>query len=384
MKYIYFDPTGKIHSMHNYLFTDPPQGYSFVLGDSFWDTNLSQVSKQNVQYKNYFSRTNKLFPINFSKSFLEYFKKIRSEAILTYCNGHINFRNEPWVLDFESIIQITGYNIYHLNTFKKLIRKYLLSNNCKKIIPWTEKSKMSMSDFFTDEKIINKVKVVPLGIKDIKKIDRRKNRDTIKILLLGTINIPRGFVMRGGVEVLKAFEKISQRYDNVELIIRSDIPNNVRITNKKIKVIDYFLSKEELDRLFYDVDILLYPCYGTPGLAFLEAMNFQLPIITSNVWANNEMVSHNYNGFLIDDPIYENLVVGNTQHWPAPYSVKFFKNTDNIVRMIIKYLTILIEDEEKRLKMGENGKKIFRQKYTLEKRNAALKNIFDEITGATS
>jgi glycosyltransferase involved in cell wall biosynthesis len=381
MKYIYFDAAGKIHSMHNSLFTDPPDGYSFVLGDSIWDQNLNHVSKKNVQYNNNFSRINKLFPMTLSKSCVEYFKKIRSEAILTYCNGHINFRHEPWVLDFESIIQITGYNIYHLNVFKKLIRKYLLSDNCKKILPWTEKSRLSISDFFTDEKIINKVQVVPLGIKDIGTIDRR-NRDTIKIFLLGTINIPHGFIIRGGIEVLKAFDILSKRYHNVELIIRSDIPANVHIRDKKITVIDYFLSQEELNKLFKDVDIFLYPCYGTPGLAFLEAMNFQLPIISSNVWANNEMISHDTSGFLIDDPIYNGLVRGNTQNWPVPSFVKLFKNTENIINNILNYLTILIEDEEKRSAMGKAGKELFRQKYTLERRNITLSKIFNEITEA--
>ena len=60
------------------------------------------------------------------------------------------------------------------------------------------------------------------------------------------------------------------------------------------------LPREELDRLLLESDIFLFPSHNTPGMAFLEAMRFGLPIVGKNIWANPEIVEDGVTGFLVE------------------------------------------------------------------------------------
>ena len=102
------------------------------------------------------------------------------------------------------------------------------------------------------------------------------------------------------------------------------------------------------------------------GFVLLEAMNFNLPIITTKgkfIPASTEIVEDNKNGFLIEQKNQsDKKMVGELD----------FED-------FVSKLKLLIEDENLRKKMGKEGKKeIEKGKFNLEKRNKRLRRIYEE------
>ena len=385
MKKIYLDIAGKMHSLYNELILFPPEGYEFVTEQAYWDKTSKAISNINFIYSFQKNALSKLIPVNLVKAYLERFKKIPSGVDLTYSTGHLIFRKEPWVVDFEFVTQLTGYNIRHIKRYKKLVEKTLASEYCKKIICWTEASKKTVLGNLDCSKFEQKIEVVPLAVRK-KNFTKSYNKDKIKLLFVGSSNIPGEFELRGGKEILEAFVHLNKRYDNIELVIRSDVP--VEIKEKfgqieNIRIIDNVIPWELLEEEFTSADIFLLPAHSSQDVAVLDAMSYELPVITSNVWANPEWVQDGITGFIINYsdqvPHYiENFI----PDWGSPQCMNEYKKVDRkAVDEIIKKLSMLIEDEGLRRKMGEKGRKEIEEgKFSLRRRNAILKKIFDDST----
>jgi len=87
-------------------------------------------------------------------------------------------------------------------------------------------------------------------------------------------------------------------------------------------------------------DIYIMPSrWESFGLVFIEAMNFSLPIITTNVQAIPEVVEDRKVGLLSDSENEKQL-------------------SNNI--------KLLLEDEDLRIQLGRNGKECLKYKFTYE------------------
>ena len=167
------------------------------------------------------------------------------------------------------------------------------------------------------------IKVYPHGIENIWKPKRRQESDVIKFLHIGE-PAPR----KAGQMVVDAFAQLFGNDQKYSLTIKAYYNNTTRIYNNiidrniiglpqniynNIKVITEELSNEQLVKLYYDHDVLVYPSYGE-GFGFipLQALATGMPTICTSGWAHYE----NYLGplklksQLIDSP------------WPFPHEGK--------------------------------------------------------------
>ena len=87
------------------------------------------------------------------------------------------------------------------------------------------------------------------------------------------------------------------------------------------------------------------------GRVFADAMALEKPIVASNVGGIPDLVTHGKNGFLV----------------PA-------KNPEKLA----KYIQILIEDKEKRKKMGQAGKEMVKN-FSKEKMVEKIANLYEEL-----
>lgn len=386
MKKIYLDVAGKMHSLYNELVHFPPEGYEFVVEHIFLDKVSKNISNIDFIYSLQKNALSKLIPVNLAKAYLERFKKIPEDVDLTYSTGHLVFRKEPWVVDFEFVTQLTGYNIKHLKKCKKLVERTLASEYCKGIICWTEASKKTVLGNLDCSKFEQKIEVVPLAVRK-KNFTKSYNKDKVKLLFVGSSNIIGEFELRGGKETLEAFIHLNKKYDNTELVIRSDVSMEIKERYSQIeniRIIDKVIPWKLLEQEFKSADIFILPAHSSQDVAVLDAMSYELPVITSNVWANPEWVQDGITGFIINysDPIPH--YVGNfIPNWSSLQCMNEYKKVNGkAVDEIIKKLSILIEDEELRRKMGKSGRREIEEgKFSLRRRNAILKKIFDDITG---
>lgn len=384
MRRLYLDVAGKTHSLYNSLINYPPAGYEFVTEYGSWDRTSKYISNIDLAYSFQKNILSKIIPINIPKAYFDRFKKLPENTKLTYSSGHLVFRKEPWVVDLEFITHLAGYNYRHFRRYQSTIEKALKSENCKKIMPWTDAGKETIFHVIKDDAILDKVETVNLAVHK-KNFVKLYNKGRITILFVGSINIPKDFDIKGGKEVLEAFSRLSQKYDNLELVIRSIVPEHIKEKYKKLKnirIIDEIISWDALEKEFQCADIFLFPSHNTPGLAILDAMSYELPVITTDVWANPELVRDGETGFMVKKSNEINYYIENfIPNWSSPKSLQSIKSMidPEVVCEIVEKTSILIEDEKLRRRMGRAGRKeIETGKFSVYNRNEKLKKIFDE------
>lgn len=168
----------------------------------------------------------------------------------------------------------------------------------------------------------------------------RENTSEIKPQINDTkidILFAANLIERKGCEyVVKAFNKLSTKYKNIRLTIAGGgilyfqiknlieelgITQSVRMTNA--------LQHSEMLNEIASCDIFILPSWDEAfGVVYLEAMNFKKPIIGTKGEGISDVVIDGENGLLVRP-----------------------RNIDDI----IEKLTLLIDDENLRKKIGENG-----------------------------
>jgi len=289
----------------------------------------------------------------------------------------------------EFVTQLAGYSVKHFKRYRKLIEKMLASKYCKKIICWTEAGKKSVLANMDCRGFEDKVEVVPLAVQTKNFIKDYSDKGNIKLLFVGSANIPGEFEYKGGKEVLEAFLLLREKYNDLELVIRSDIPRHIKAKYTgldNLRLIEGIIPWEQLEQEFKSADLFLFPSHSTPGLAILDAMGYELPVITTDVWANPELVADGKTGFVIKKsegvPYYiENFI----PNWDYHTGSKFMRSIEaadpRVVAEVAEKVSLLIKNKELRRRMGRAGRwEIENGKFSLKKRNEKLKRIFDEAT----
>jgi glycosyltransferase involved in cell wall biosynthesis len=253
-------------------------------------------------------------------------------------------------------------------------------------MPWTDAGKKTIFLTIKNKEILDKVETVHLAVHR-KNFVKLYNKDKIKLLFVGSANIPKDFDIKGGKEVLGAFSQLNEKYDNLELVVRSYVPRHIKAKYEKmknIKIIEKIIPWNELEEEFKSADIFLFPSHNTPGVVILDAMSYELPVITTDVWGNPELVKDGETGFIIKKsdkiPYYVENFIPN---WSARESLKIIKSVTDptVVDELVAKTSLLIENEQLRKRMGTAGREeIETGKYSIEKRNEKLKMIFDEAT----
>ncbi len=112
-------------------------------------------------------------------------------------------------------------------------------------------------------------------------------------------------------------------------------------------------------------------------------MSYGLPIITTDVWANPEMVEDGEDGFLIEKNTLLNYYDKDyIPKWGSRNFLQILKQKKpdkRLIRDLVEKMQILIEDNKLRKRMGlASYRKIKNGKFSISKRNRKLKKIFDE------
>jgi len=125
------------------------------------------------------------------------------------------------------------------------------------------------------------------------------------------------------------------------------------------------------------------PSYVTPDATLIEAMSYQLPVVTTDVWANPEIVTDGRTGSLISARSMRHFTEGYIIHFGDRDWAKHIRSLDlRVVHDLEEKLSLLIENEGMRRRMGEAGYyEVERGKFSVQRRNEKLKRIFDKAIG---
>ena len=365
------------HSLYKNLVDEAPKGYRYLI-----PSDIKRYKQPSILARN----TNRLLkqfinPVKFRD------KKTRKMNLpegtdLIYSTGNLIQKEFPWVADCEHITSFTGWSTHYLLKEKRYIEKTLSSRYCKCIMPWTEAGKQTILKNLNCDGFMEKVQTVNLSVKS-KSFKKEYNYGKIKLLYVTSANFPKDFYMKGGKVVFEVFERISEKYPNVELTVRSWVPEKIKRKYQKIKnlkIIDSIISWPEVEKLFQEADIFFFPVHMTVGLAMLDAMSYELPVLTTDVWANKEMIIDNKNGLLVNPsklvPYYTQDFIPN---WRSKeYNKAVLKADQEFSKEVYNKLIKLIENKNLRRRMGGEGRKMIEKgKFSTKTRNKNLKRIYD-------
>lgn len=312
-------------------------------------------------------------------------KKYLEGVDLVHTPGQLILNKVPWIVEIDNSSCVS---FYRLKTLKspisgRVIRLLLKSKYCKKIICMSEAAKKSMINTFNDEKINEKLEVSYPYVR--LNPYKKKKSNKIKLLFIST-----NFYANGGADLVKAFNILTKKYKNLELIFvtkKAFIESILLEDCEKqgnIKFYEAKYDKDQLYRQFYSqVDIYVEPTYKDSfGLVFLEAVASGLPIIATDMFALPEIVEEGKNGFLLKCPIpyFREDYTPNKDWWyfdvgPVVKTMDF----PEIVSGLVEKLSILIENKKLREEMGKYSLNLVKKgKFSDKKRKENLKRIYQE------
>lgn len=289
--------------------------------------------------------------------------------------GILITNKKPWIVDLESGAAFAGLEWTSLQKpiMKRLIRKYLSSPYCKKIIPQSEAAKKTLLENIDCSGFEDKIETVYLAYRSTKL--KRKKSDKIRISFIG-----RGYFDKGGHDLQQAFEILDKKYSGkLQLKMKCNVPEEYRLNLPNVIYLQQIADpKKFYDEIFGDCDIYVQPTtVDSFGVSILEAMSTGLPIVCTDDFTLPELVEDGYNGFLVKSPVHW-YDYGKAGKWEE-YLKLAKEDHPETVNELVKKISILIEDENLRKKMGENSFKLVDSgKFSIKERKKHLRKIYDE------
>jgi len=394
---------GPIHSLYKTLVRFPPEGYQ-ILGGKVDSIRLQQqpassVSKKqllfqnldrglssNTHMKNMWQEARTLSYM-FIKKAQGSHDLLDVDADMIYSSQQLAFVKRPWVADFEFANALVDYNDIKLG--KGFVRKALASKYCKKVLPWSDWAERTLLRSVECKPCEDKIETVHFAT-DIKKFTKRKNGEKIRLLFIGSVNLYNylNFEWKGGIEILDAFLKLSKKYEDLELVVRSWVPPEIRekwARSSNIKIYASPLSKEGIADLYASSDVFLFPSYLNMGVAILEAMSYELPVIAVDLYDTPEAVQDQKTGLLLTPPPNLPYYIWNgaPNHQQQSLLLGIRQHRGWMTDQIVEKVSLLIEESYLRKRLGHEARNLVEHgEFSLERRNQKLKRIFDEATCA--
>jgi len=385
LKKIYLKPAWKLPASYATMVDYPPGGYEFIKDNVPEHKFFRFIGRWKFSYS-IMHGVDKTFPVILAKSWLQKCRQPPEGTSMIYSHGHLQFVPLPWVVEVEYAHLLLGHDPKHIGNYQGTLENILSAPYCKKIICWSEAGRKTIAQGLNAEKFYQKIVLIHHSVPP-KKFVKDEPTGKVKILFVGSLNIKGQFWVKGGGEVMEAFTHLYRSYPNLELIIRSDLPRDVKERyggRAGIKILDGVLPWEELEREYRSADIFVLPSHNTSPFTILDAMSCELPVVTLDAWANGEIVADGKTGLVVrrsqKTPYYYN----NTCH-PNYGSDEFEKAVCQIdhavIAELVKKVSLLIEDPQKRRELGRAARyEIESGRFTIAKRNEKLKQIFDEAT----
>lgn len=200
----------------------------------------------------------------------------------------------------------------------------------------------------------SKIFVIPNGL-DMNLPDRNTPRDGLIIVrYIGSISFNKG------VDVLvEAIGYLNNYHKKIRLIINGKWRDNKLKADIERKISDYKLpvsyegevTGDDKIKAYHNTDIFVFTPVSPEGhpMVIVEAMASGLPVISTDQGAISESVLDNINGYIVKAGDYVEIAEK------------------------IKYLT---DNPEIRIKMGKESRRIYEEKFTLEKMINRYKEVF--------
>ncbi|MEH2022715.1 glycosyltransferase family 4 protein [Nostoc sp.] len=241
--------------------------------------------------------------------------------------NRILYTNKPWFLTFED------HRVLYRNPQNKqeaviyeLLNNRLALDNCQKLIAMSNYAKLRflkrIEGWKTEEKLSKKLDVIHPNF--TARVDKPKTYQQDQNLQL--VFVGHHIARKGGVVALRLAKKAEKLGLPLTIHIISglgygsgvptDFPDttkyleDLKLLNLKNVVFHKYIPNEKVMELLSQSHFqLMATLHDTYGFSIIEGFSVATPIITTNVCALPEFVSHGENGYILELPIDE------IRHW---------------------------------------------------------------------
>lgn len=302
------------------------------------------------------------------------------------------YGQHPWVIEIEDSTTLFFPFLHNgltpdldvkASPYYALTKALLESDSCRAILTHMRSTYRTLPTLFESEIIARKTHYAPLGVKFPDRCVNQDASETINLLFTNSWHQQQvGFYLRGGLDVLEAFEILHRRYPQLRLTLRTQLPRlderYQRLIEKSwIRVIDRFLPASELEDLQCESHIYLLPSARIHIVSVLQAMSYGQVVVGSDGWGVSEYLEHERTGLIVKGR-------AGTVSWMdesvgllrEDYS-HLYESNPTVVQGIVEAVSRLLENPELRRRLGSGAREAVRTQYTLTAWNASLKSVFD-------
>lgn len=302
------------------------------------------------------------------------------------------YGQHPWVIEIEDSTTLffpflpnglTADLDVKASPYYALTKALLESDSCRGILTHMRSTFDTLPTLFNSEIIARKTHYAPLGVKLPDRWQTHRDSDTIDMLFTNSWHQQQvGFYLRGGLDVLDAFEILHEKYPQLRLTLRSQLPRlderyQRLLENSWIRVIDRFLPAKELDELQRESHIYLLPSARIHIVSVLQAMSYGQVVVGSDGWGVEEYIEHDRTGLIVKGR-------AGTVSWMdesvgllrEDYS-HLYESNPTVVKGIVEAVSRLVEDVGLRRRLGAAAREAVETRYNLARWNDSLKTVFD-------
>ena len=204
----------------------------------------------------------------------------------------------------------------------------------------------------------------------------------LKILFLGSMRMLdplNQFIIKGGREAVQAFIELRKKYPDMQMVMKTGLLDSLKKYYEGIpnlKIIDKFIPRDELENEYRTADIFLAPSYNTTPHSLLDAMSYELAVVSLNSWANGEYVIDGETGLFVEPARKVSWELCGTKE----YYETIREPQQEVIAQLVEKVNLLMENAELRRRLAQNGRyEVEEGRFSIKARNIKLKKIFDEV-----
>ncbi|MBY0455734.1 MAG: glycosyltransferase, partial [Gemmataceae bacterium] len=268
------------------------------------------------------------------------------------------------------------------------VKAMLEADACGGVVTHMRSTADMLVKLFQSEIIARKITYSPLGTSLPDKYQQHEDDDG-PINLLFTNSWHQGgpgFHLRGGLDVLEAFDVLRRRYPRLRLTLRSRLPflpeRYPQIMEAGwVRHIDRFLPPAQMAELMRETHIYLLPAARIHIVSLLQAMSYGQAVVVSDGWGMDEYIEHGRNGLVVPGRrgkvSWADDEVGFLREDYGP----MYARDKKVIDCLIESVSLLVEDIAVRRRLGRAARADVETKFTLARWNDALRSAFDKARG---
>ena len=216
---------------------------------------------------------------------------------------HLLLTRLPWVVDIEHGQPFVGIRFSRLRSAltRAAVLTILRSERCRAILPWTETAfKAFVATFGSDRHVLDKTRVIYPAVA-ASEMRQGSPADACRLLFVSN-NPAYNAVLKGGRELVEAFDLLRRRHPTLSLTIVGPTPPLFEERCRSIPgiVLTGRLSPERVHECYRAADIYVMPSFSdTFGMVYLEAMANGLPVVALDRPYTREIVRDGETGLLL-------------------------------------------------------------------------------------